>query len=224
MEAVPFGPGTSRVRQVAAPAWPQRGRVAAKVSIVAVGADDGIGRLTDADLADAFAQSDDLELLAECFRRWSSVIYSIALAALRDRQDAEDVTQQVFTSAWRSRATYRPGSAPLRAWLVGVARHRISDAIGRRDRDQKIVGRVGPQAMVEGGDRSEVDAAVDRVLIAAELKQLGEPRRTILWKVFYEDQTQTQIAEDLNLPLGTVKSHARRGLLQLRSRLRGGDR
>lgn len=184
---------------------------------------EGIDQLSDADLAAAFAQSDDIELLAECFRRWSSLVFSIALAALRDRQDAEDVTQQVFTSAGRSRQNYRPEHGALRSWLIGITRHRVADVIKQRERTRRIGGRAELQAAVPDDD-PEIDATVDRILIAAELNQLGEPRRTILRKIFYEDQTQAQVAETLELPLGTVKSHARRGLLQLRSRLGGGDR
>lgn len=199
---------------------------AATVSLVAgAGADDAITGMDDDALGVAFSGGDDIALLAECFRRWSSIVYSIALASLRDQQDAEDVTQQVFASAWRSRANYRPDASPLRAWLIGITRHRIADTIRQRDRARQLRERVGGQAAGERDDTraSEIDTAVDRVLIAAEIERLGEPRRTILRKVFYEDQTQSQIAESLNLPLGTVKSHARRGLLQLRSRLRGGE-
>ncbi len=221
MEAVPFESGTARTRRSVRRIAHGRAEFAATVSNV--GTDDRLDQLSDADLAGAFARGDDLELLAECFRRWSTVIFSIALAALRDRQDAEDVTQQVFTSAWRSRQNYRPENGALRAWLVGITRHRIADVIKQRDRTQRIAGRA-EQLVAVPGESSEIDATVDRILVAAELNRLDEPRRTILRKVFYEDQTQTQIAETLDLPLGTVKSHARRGLLQLRSRLGGGER
>jgi RNA polymerase sigma factor (sigma-70 family) len=197
--------------------------VLGKVATVAVSG----GRaeaMTDGELAHAFSRRDDVEILAECFRRWSPVVYSIALASLRDQHDAEDVTQQVFASAWRGRATYQPRTGSLRAWLIGIARHRVSDAIARRQRDLRIIDAAGSQLTADTTRHAELEGAVDRILIADELNQLDEPRRTILWQAFYEDRTQAQIAEAMDLPLGTVKSHARRGLIELRSRLKGGPR
>jgi RNA polymerase sigma-70 factor (ECF subfamily) len=194
------------------------------VITVAADAHARFDETADADLAAMFSQRDDVEILAECFRRWSPIVYSIALTSLRDQHDAEDITQQVFTAAWRGRRTYRADNGTLRAWLIGVTRHRISDALRRRQRDFKVIDAVGPQLTSDSTLDADLEATVDRILIAEELRQLDEPRRTILRQVFYEDKTQAQIAEAMNLPLGTVKSHARRGLLQLRSRLTGGQR
>jgi RNA polymerase sigma factor (sigma-70 family) len=171
-----------------------------------------------ADLAKAFAAGHE-DSLAEAYRRWSGLVFTLALRTLGDRTDAEDVTQQVFVSAWRSRATFDPGAGELRSWLIGIARHRIADRIDSWNRDrrnQSAAARHAPQ------DRSpdHSDRSVNRVLLADELLQLPDPRRTILRLAFYEDQTYPQIADRLGLPLGTVKSHVRRGLLHLRDRLR----
>ncbi|HEY4571334.1 MAG TPA: sigma factor-like helix-turn-helix DNA-binding protein, partial [Kribbella sp.] len=76
-----------------------------------------------------------------------------------------------------------------------------------------LVGTCSPQ------DRLD-DRTVDRVVLADELSRIDDPRRTILQLAFYEDRTYPQIAEALDLPLGTVKSHVRRGLLHLRDRLK----
>ncbi|NEB79426.1 hypothetical protein G3I40_30030, partial [Streptomyces sp. SID14478] len=66
----------------------------------------------------------------------------------------------------------------------------------------------------------ETEAAVDRVLVTQELARLPVPQRTVLWLAYYEDLTQPQIAERTGWPLGTVKSHARRGMQRLSTRLR----
>src|SRR5688572_917245 len=69
----------------------------------------------------------DEAALAEVYRRWSPVIFTLALRSLGDRGDAEDVTQRTFVSAWTSRASYDPAKAKLSTWLVAIARRRIAD-------------------------------------------------------------------------------------------------
>jgi RNA polymerase sigma-70 factor (ECF subfamily) len=136
---------------------------------------------------------------------------------VNDPGDAEEITQQVFVSAWRGRASFAPDTGQLGSWLIGVARHRIADHHAARSRHRRNVEAATPAAVVSSGDE---DRLVDRVVLADELNRLDDPRRTILKLAFYEDQTYSQIAEQLDLPLGTVKSHVRRGLLYLRARLK----
>ncbi|TDU83360.1 RNA polymerase sigma-70 factor (ECF subfamily) [Kribbella voronezhensis] len=169
-----------------------------------------------ADIAKGFADGRE-ESLAEAYRRWSGLVYTLALRSVNDRGDAEEITQQVFVSAWRGRAGFDPETGTLGSWLVGVARHRIADHHAARTRHRRNVEAVIPAAAVSSGDE---DRLVDRVVLADELDRLDDPRRTILKLAFYEDQTYSQIAEQLDLPLGTVKSHVRRGLLYLRTRLK----
>lgn len=173
---------------------------------------------SDEDLAAKFVVGEDGSL-AEAYRRWSSSVYGFALRALQSASDAEDVTQQVFVAAWRSRANFIGESGSLPGWLMGITRHRIADRAAQRGRDLRLVNVVGRSA---GPDIEQSPArdVTDRLLLADELGRLSDPRRTILRLAFYEDQTYAQIADKLNLPLGTVKSHARRGLLHLRSRLK----
>ncbi len=68
------------------------------------------------------------EALGEVYDRWASLVHSYALRALQDTHDAEDVTQQVFVAAWQSRDKMTPGPHTFPAWLIGIARHKISDA------------------------------------------------------------------------------------------------
>ncbi|HEY6743665.1 MAG TPA: sigma-70 family RNA polymerase sigma factor [Lapillicoccus sp.] len=180
-------------------------------------------------LAEAFA-SGSRDALSECYRLWGPLVMGIAARSLGSRQDAEDVTQQVFVSAWQSRGTLRPSDSALPAWLIGIARRRVADEYARRSRAtrnaQAVAANTPAGADVEG--TNTVDRLVDRVLLREALSQLSEPRRTVLHLAYVEDCTQEDIANRLDLPLGTVKSHMRRGLLQLRRDMRagweGGDR
>jgi len=167
-------------------------------------------------LADAL-HSGSQEALAEAYRRWSRLIYTIAIRALESAADAEDITQQVFLAAWTGRHTLRPTADALPRWLVGIARHRIADAIAQRYRGRRVLAAVADQP------DPVVAETAERLMLAHEVASLPEPRRTVLTLAYLHDCTHEDIARRLDLPVGTVKSHLARGLLQLRRRLEGGE-
>jgi RNA polymerase sigma-70 factor (ECF subfamily) len=160
----------------------------------------------------------DERALAIAYERWSGLVHGLACRALGSGPDAEDVTQQVFVSAWTGRTGYRPEHGPLPAWLVGICRHRIADAHARRRREQRALQAA---TLVHEARPTEVfdSAADDRVLVMDEVGRLGQPQRGIIELAFFHDLTHDQIAARTGLPLGTVKSHIRRTLVRLRGRL-----
>ncbi|MFI7387810.1 RNA polymerase sigma factor [Streptomyces sp. NPDC049813] len=159
----------------------------------------------------------DAAHLADLYVRWAPLVRRLARRALGDGRDAEDLTQQVFLAAWRGRAGYRPELGSEAAWLTGITRHHIADALARRTRRTALLDGLAARCTVVP---EEMDAVLDRVLVTKELARLPVPQRTVLWLAFYEDLTQPQIADRTGWPLGTVKSHARRGMGRLRTRLR----
>ncbi|UOY00395.1 RNA polymerase sigma factor [Blastococcus sp. PRF04-17] len=175
----------------------------------------------DQEVGRRFAAGDE-QALAWAYERWAGQVHGMAVRAFGPGPDAEDVTQQTFVSAWTGRAGYRPDKGPLPAWLVGVARHKIADTWARRDRERRQAEaaisdlQASPSRPTSGG----VDSAVaDRVLLLDELDLLGQPQRGIIELAFFEDLTHAQIAARTGIPLGTVKSHIRRTLERLRTRL-----
>ncbi|WP_370615605.1 RNA polymerase sigma factor [Mumia sp. Pv 4-285] len=164
-------------------------------------------------LGERFRGGDDAAL-EEAYARWSALVHTLALRAT-DHASADDITQQVFVEAWRGRVRFDPTQRPLPAWLVGIARHVIADHRARQSRDARLTARVGNDADPLT-DTARTEAVIDSVVIAQGLSQVDQPRRTILELAFMSDLTHTQISEQLRLPLGTVKSHIRRGLIQLR--------
>ncbi|MFJ9116955.1 sigma-70 family RNA polymerase sigma factor [Streptomyces sp. NPDC102394] len=176
------------------------------------------------ELARGLAEGDEYCLEA-AYRRWSSLVHSLAWRSLGDAKEAEDVTQQVFLGVWHGRRAFRPERGTVGGWIVGITRRKIADALSARTRRLATVASVGSSSSLSSSDRSaaQPDAALDRVLVLDELARLPAPQQRVLRLAFYEDLTQTQIAERTGWPLGTVKSHARRGLHQLRRRLQEED-
>jgi RNA polymerase sigma factor (sigma-70 family) len=160
------------------------------------------------------------QALAWAYERWAGQIHGMAVRAFGSGPDAEDITQQVFMSAWTGRGGYRRDSGPLPAWLVGICRHKIADAWAKRDRQRRATDAATAEAQAAPAITPTFDARVaDRVLLLDELDRLGQPQRGIIELAFFEDLTHVQIAERTGIPLGTVKSHIRRTLERLRTRL-----
>lgn len=163
--------------------------------------------------------------LAEAYRRWSPIVYTIALRTLRSESEAEDITQRVFLQGWRSRRSYDPDRRPLSAWLVGITRHVVADRLSEHTRDRELHDRV--RASGPGGRPAQADGIADQVadavVVADGLSRLDSPRREVVELSFFTGLTHSQISAQLDMPLGTVKSHIRRGLLELKDHLEVSD-
>ncbi|MFF5406678.1 RNA polymerase sigma factor [Streptomyces misionensis] len=149
------------------------------------------------------------------YRRWSPLVLSLARQSLGDGAEAEDVTQTVFLAAWRGRHGYRPARGPLPAWLVGIARRKIADALSARTRRTDAAVAAARESNRSPAPSYTQDEVLNRVDVTRELRRLPEAQRRVLCLAFYGDLTQAQITQVTGWPLGTVKSHARRGLLRL---------
>jgi len=178
--------------------------------------------LEDSEVAAGFADGEEWAL-AEAYRRWSPLVHTLALRTLGQVMDAEDVTQQVFIKAWRSRDRFDRERGLLAPWLVGITRHVISDEWSARDRDRRLAQRTAALTPVSGGHLTHGDQLADSIVVHTSLARLGQPQRDILALAFYEELTHDQIAARLDLPLGTVKSHIRRSLRRLRDHLEVSD-
>lgn len=155
------------------------------------------------------------------YEQFGTLIFTFCSRALVDRGAAADCTQETFLSAWRSRDGYDPKRGSLAGWLMGIARFKVLDAY-------RAAARIpAPRDDLAGDDVTEADAyddqLADRLLIAHALEALSPRARRVVELAFYSDLTQTEIAETTGLPLGTVKSDLRRGLLRLRSHLEGSE-
>ncbi|MGD8150005.1 RNA polymerase sigma factor [Ornithinimicrobium sp. Y1694] len=158
--------------------------------------------------------------LEQAYHRWGGLVHGLARRAV-GADSADDVSQQVFVSAWRGRATYDPSQGPLGAWLVGITRRRIADHLRARPRLAEVPA--DPATLEpERGEWSEMDRD-DLLAVYEELERIGDPQRRIVLLAHVQGLTHPEIAELVQLPLGTVKSHLTRTIARLRTRM-GGDR
>jgi RNA polymerase sigma factor (sigma-70 family) len=169
-------------------------------------------------LADRFRAGDETAL-REVFDRYGGLVHRIGTACLPSHHDAEDVTQATFVAAWRGRETYDPDRGSLAGWLLGIARRQAVDRLRALGRERQIAA---ASVRHGGGNPYSTEPApeqvVDRLLVLDELRRLTDEQRQVVELAFFDDLTHAQIAGLTGLPLGTVKSHLRRGLTRLRTR------
>ena len=163
----------------------------------------------------------DPEALRLAYDQFGTLVFTYCARSLVDRDAAADCAQETFVSAWRSRDSFDPARGSFGAWLLGIARYRVLDAYRRAARTPLPSGELPvPRSESEAGVASE-DQLADRLLIARALDSLQPRVRKVVELAFYSDLTQTAIAEQTGIPLGTVKSDLRRGLARLRADLGG---
>lgn len=162
-----------------------------------------------------FAAGDD-GALREVYDQWAPLVLGFCRKRLGNSTDAEDVAQQVFVAAWRSRDRFDPERGSLPTWLIGIARYKIVDRLRTLERQRETTTDV----IIEPVDDDRTDALADRMVVASAIQHLTNDQRSVLALSFWEGHSHQEIAERLAMPLGTVKSHARRGLDRLRRELR----
>jgi len=170
----------------------------------------------DAALAEAFRRGED-DALRQLYDRFGGAVFHLANRSLSSGADAEDVTQATFVAAWVGRETFDPDRGSLLGWLLAIARRKTVDRVRAAARDHRLADAV--RALPEPPPTEVApDRVVDRLVVADELANLPADQRRVLELAFYDDLTHQQIAAVTSLPLGTVKSHLRRGMQRLKQR------
>jgi RNA polymerase sigma-70 factor (ECF subfamily) len=180
--------------------------------------EDGLPRMHEEERLLALVASGDVESFAAVYDRYSRSVYSLALKMLGDPQAAQEVAQEVFEAIWRGAKAFSPGRGNVRTWILAMAHHKTVDAMRRqrvRAAEPLSESQIGDDDVVAQALRSVEGAAV-----RAALASLSEAQRAVVILAYYGGYTQQEIAARLGIPLGTVKTRIRDGLLRLRDRLR----
>jgi RNA polymerase sigma-70 factor (ECF subfamily) len=158
------------------------------------------------------AATGDRSAFEDLYRRYARPVFGLALRRLGDRGRAEDAVQETFTSVWRSAATYRPERGPGAPWIYAVARNAIVDRARART---ELPADIPDEPSADAGppDRAEQSWVAWRVHRA--LEELPEREREVIALAYWSGLSQSEVAEFLDIPLGTVKTRTRAALGRL---------
>jgi RNA polymerase sigma factor (sigma-70 family) len=174
--------------------------------------------VTDEELLGLVARSDE-RALAELYDRFGRVAYGLALRILRDEALAQDAVQEAFLAVWRSAAGFLPERARPSTWILTLVHRRAVDLVRReqRRRTESLEPELHP-----AGESSDDEASVrfHRRLVQEALGRLPADQREAIELAYYGGLTQSEVAERLGQPLGTIKSRTFAGLTRLRELLR----
>lgn len=176
-----------------------------------------LGEPTDGELIQRVAEH-DRAAFDELYRRYTRPLLGLALRRLGDRGRAEDALQEVFTAVWRSARSYDPSRGDGGAWLYTVARNAIVDGARRRPEPP---AEVPETAASEVGPDEHAEAAWLAWRVHRAIEELPEHERQVIELAYWGEQSQSEIATFLDVPLGTVKTRTRTGLARLADLLDG---
>ena len=166
----------------------------------------------------------DTDALATLYDRHGGLVFTVALRITADRLGAEEITQDVFQIVWTRAHTFRPAAGAFTAWLIGITRHCAIDKIRARTnqaRRSELWLDETPEGMLRDGTQFEEQAA-HRATMRAALATLPAEQCQVLDLAYYGGLTATEIAASLAVPVGTVKTRLRLGLVKLRAALSPG--
>jgi RNA polymerase sigma factor (sigma-70 family) len=177
--------------------------------------------LSDEALVALVARSDE-GALGELYDRYGRVAFGLARRVLRDTALAEDAVQDAFLAVWRTAGRFVPERALARTWLLTIVHRRAVDLVRREERRRtEPIDDASEEAGGDSADAAWLGFERDRVRDA--LKQLPDQQREAIELAYYGGFTQSQLAERLGEPLGTIKSRMFNGLARLRELLGEGQ-
>ncbi len=173
--------------------------------------------LSDGELIRLIADG-DRDAFEQLYQRYARSVYGLALRRLRDRERAEDAVQETFTSIWRSASSYRAEQGSGAPWLYAVARNAIVDRFRSMPAES---GDVPETATREPGPEERVESASTAWQVHRAFGELPDSEQRVIELAYWGGLSQSEIADFLGIPLGTVKTRTRSGLNHLAELLEG---
>lgn len=163
----------------------------------------------------------DERAIEQIYAEHGRIVFSLLLRMIGDRGEAEDVQQKVFTEVWRRGADYDPERASLRTWVMQIARSRAIDELRKRRPEPVAPDDIFPTDQLI--DHGIIDELTDHWHIAQLLERLPREESALLRARFYGGKSQTEIADEFGIALGTVKMRMVDGLRRMRAMLEEED-
>jgi RNA polymerase sigma-70 factor, ECF subfamily len=167
------------------------------------------------------AANQDREAFSQLYDQFSSLVYTFAMRMLRVPHDAEDLLQEVFVQIWHQAGRYSEDRGSPEAWIMNITRSRAIDKLRSKRRMEKSFVLTDDPARAESTENVESSAAESetRLTVNSALANLPELQRRVLELAYFDGLSQTEIADRLKEPLGTVKTRMRSGIQRLRDML-----
>ena len=180
--------------------------------------DEWFGRKLLADQILNLASGDDAAL-ASIYRLTSAKLFGVCIRILGDRAEAEEVLQEVYLTVWRKADAFDPVRASPITWLVAIARNKAIDRLRARGGTRRADPIEAAEAMRDPGPEplAQMEAADDQRRIERCLEEIEPRQAAAIRSAFLDGVTYAELAERMDVPLGTMKSWIRRGLLKLRA-------
>ena len=180
-----------------------------------------IHRLADEELMELLADGDPRAFEA-VYDRHGGPAFSLAYRMVGTRAAAEDIVQEAFLAIWRSRLRYQRDRGSVRSWVLGIVHHRGIDALRRNlVHERRRASAEGIEERHEAAERTDIEVArrEEARSVRAAIDELPDQQGQVIQLAYFGGFTHTQIAEMLEMPIGTVKGRMRLGLDKLRRSL-----
>lgn len=164
----------------------------------------------------------DAKALEELYDTYNSLLYGLVITIVKKREEAEDVLQEVFLKIWEKAHTFDESRGNVYSWIVTLTRNKAIDRIrskGFKTQQKASTSISEPEFILEGDKYDPLETTIysNRAeLVKKALDQIPENQREVIEIAYYKGMTQSEIADHLNLPLGTVKTRTRQGLIKLK--------
>ncbi|WP_246043124.1 sigma-70 family RNA polymerase sigma factor [Fodinibius saliphilus] len=167
-------------------------------------------------------QSRDAYALEELYELYERLLFSMVLSIVKKREEAEDLLQEIFVKIWKKAESFDPERGNVYSWIVTVARNKAIDRIrskGYKTQKKQSVSIHEPLFSLEGDKYDPMETTIfsDRAeLVKKALDKIPEKQSEVIKIAYYRGMTQSEISDHLDIPLGTVKTRTRQGMIKLK--------